>query len=91
LSGDPAQDYLADGLTDNLVDALAQNPGLFVIARNATLDYRGKAVAPRTVAKDLGVRYVLEGSVQKSGDHIRVTAQLIDTVNDSCRKNTTAT
>jgi len=83
LSGDPAQDYLADGLTDNLVDALAQDPGLFVIARNATLVYRGEAVAPRAVAKDLGVRYVLEGSVQKSGDHIRVTAQLIDTVNDS--------
>jgi len=83
LSGDPAQDYLADGLTDNLVDALAQNPGLFVIARNATLVYRGEAVAPRAVAKDLGVRYVLEGSVQKSGDHIRVTAQLIDTVNDN--------
>jgi len=83
LSGDPAQDYVADGLTDNLVDALAQNPGLFVIARNATLDYRGKAVAPRTAAKDLGVRYVLEGSVQKSGDHIRVTAQLIDAVNDN--------
>jgi adenylate cyclase len=83
LSGDPAQDYLADGLTDNLIDALAQNPGLFVIARNATLDYRGKAVAPQAAAKDLGVRYVLEGSVQKSGDHIRVTAQLIDTVNDS--------
>jgi adenylate cyclase len=82
LSGDPAQDYLADGLTDNLVDALAQNPGLFVIARNATLDYRGKAVTPQAAAKDLGVRYVLEGSVQKSGDHIRVTAQLIDTVND---------
>jgi len=83
LSGDPAQDYLADGLTDNLLDALAQNPGLFVIARNATLDYRGKTVAPRAVAKDLGVRYVLEGSVQKSGDHIRVTAQVIDTVNDN--------
>jgi class 3 adenylate cyclase/TolB-like protein/Tfp pilus assembly protein PilF len=83
LSGDPAQDYLADGLTDNLVDALAQNPGLLVIARNATQVYRGKSAAPRTVAKDLGVRYVLEGSVQKSGDHIRVTAQLIDTVNDS--------
>jgi adenylate cyclase len=82
LSGDPAQDYLSDGLTDNLVDALAQNPGLFVIARNATQVYRGEAVAPRAVAKDLGVRYVLEGSVQKSGDHIRVTAQLIDTVND---------
>jgi adenylate cyclase len=83
LSGDPAQDYLADGLTDNLLDALAQNPGLFVIARNATLDYRGKAVAPRAVAKDLGVRYVLEGSVQKSGDRIRVTAQVIDAVNDN--------
>jgi len=83
LSGDPAQDYLADGLTDNLVDALAQNPGLFVIARNATQVYRGEAVAPRAVAKDLGVRYVLEGSVQKSGDHIRVTAQLIDAVNDN--------
>jgi adenylate cyclase len=83
LSGDPAQDYLADGLTDNLVDALAQNPGLFVIARNATQVYRGTAAAPRTVAKDLGVRYVLEGSVQKSDDRIRVTAQLIDTVNDN--------
>jgi class 3 adenylate cyclase/TolB-like protein/Flp pilus assembly protein TadD len=83
LSGDPAQDYLADGLTDNLLDALAQNPGLFVIARNATQVYRGTAAAPRAVAKDLGVRYVLEGSVQKSGDHIRVTAQLIDTVNDN--------
>jgi TolB-like protein/Tfp pilus assembly protein PilF len=83
LSGDPAQDYLADGLTDNLVDALAQNPGLFVIARNATQVYRGTAAAPRAVAKDLGVRYVLEGSVQKSGDHIRVTAQLIDAVNDN--------
>jgi class 3 adenylate cyclase/TolB-like protein/cytochrome c-type biogenesis protein CcmH/NrfG len=83
LSGDPAQDYLADGLTDNLLDALAQNPELFVIARNATQVYRGEGVAPRAVAKDLGVRYVLEGSVQKSGDHIRVTAQLIDTVNDN--------
>ena len=83
LSGDQAQDYLADGLTDTLVDALAQNPGLFVIAPNATLDYRGKAVAPRAAAKDLGVRYVLEGSVQKSGDHIRVTAQVIDAVTDN--------
>src|SRR6516164_6390355 len=83
LSGDPAQDYLADGLTDNLLDALAQNPGLFVIARNATQVYRGKAVAPRAVAKDLGIRYVLEGSVQKSGDRIWVTAQLIDAVNDN--------
>src|SRR5215471_6760006 len=78
LSGDAAQDYLADGLTDNLLDALAQNPGLFVIARNATSVYRGRAAQPQAVAKELGVRYVLEGSVQKSGDRLRVTAQLID-------------
>jgi adenylate cyclase len=83
LSGDPAQEFFTDGLTENLLDALAQNPALFVIARNATLVYRGEAVAPRAVAKDLGVRYVLEGSVQKSGDRIRVTAQLIDAVNDN--------
>ena len=83
LSGDPAQEFFADGLTENLLDALAQNPALFVIARDATLVYRGKAVAPRVVAKEVGVRYVLEGSVQKSGDRIRVTAQLIDAVNDS--------
>ena len=83
LSGDPAQEFFADGLTENLLDALAQNPALFVIARGATSVYRGKAVAPRAVAQDLGVRYVLEGSVQKSGDRIRVTAQLIDAVNDN--------
>jgi TolB-like protein/class 3 adenylate cyclase/Flp pilus assembly protein TadD len=83
LSGDPAQEFFADGLTENLIDALAQNPALFVIARDATQFYRGKEASPRAVAKDLGVRYVLEGSVQKSGDRIRVTAQLIDTVNDN--------
>src|SRR5208282_6815936 len=63
LSGDPAQELLADGLTENLLDALAQNPGLFVIAGGATQVYRGKEVAPRAAATDLGVRYVLEGSV----------------------------
>ena len=83
LSGDRAQEFFADGLTENLIDALAQNPALFVIARDATLVYRGKAVAPQAVAKEVGVRYVLEGSVQKSGDRIRVTAQLIDAVNDN--------
>jgi TolB-like protein/Flp pilus assembly protein TadD len=83
LSGDPAQDYLGDGLTENLLDALAQNPALFVIAHGATQVYRDKAMSPRAVAKDLGVRYVLEGSVQKSGERIRVTAQLIDALNDS--------
>jgi adenylate cyclase len=83
LTGDLAQDYLGEGLTENILDALAQNPGLFVIARNATLVYRGKAAPPRAVANDLGVRYVLEGSVQKSGDRLRVTAQLIDALNDN--------
>jgi TolB-like protein len=83
LSGDPAQEFFADGLTENLIDALAQNPALFVIARGATQVYRGKEASPRAVAKDLGVRCVLEGSVQKSGDRIRVTAQLIDAVNDN--------
>jgi adenylate cyclase len=83
LSGDPAQDYLGDGLTENLLDALAQNPALFVIARGATQVYRGKEAAPRAVAKDLGVHYVLEGTVQKSGERIRVTAQLIDAVTDN--------
>jgi adenylate cyclase len=83
LSGDPAQDYLGDGLTENLLDALAQNPALFVIARGATQVYRGKEAAPRAVARDLGVRYVLEGTVQKSGERIRVTAQLIDAVTDN--------
>ena len=83
LSGDPAQDYLGDGLTENLLDALAQNPAVFVIARGATQVYRGKETAPRAVAKDLGVRYVLEGTVQKSGERIRVTAQLIDAVTDN--------
>jgi len=83
LSGDPAQDYIAEGLTENLLDALAQDPGLFVVSRNATLLYRGKAITPQEVAKDLSVRYVLEGSVQKSGDQIRVTAQLIDATTDN--------
>src|SRR5271169_4997282 len=83
LSGEPAQEFFADGLTENLIDALAQNPALFVIARGAMQVYRGKEASPRAVAKDLGVRYVLEGSVQKSGDRIRVTAQLIDAVNDN--------
>jgi len=78
MTGDPAQDYLADGLAENLIDALAQNPALFVVSRYSTLVYRGKAAPLPEVGKDLGVRYVLEGSVQKSGDRIRVTAQLIE-------------
>jgi adenylate cyclase len=78
LSGDPAQDYLADALTDELTTDLARLPETFVIARNTAFTYRGKPVDAKAIGKDLGVRYVLEGSVQPSGDRVRVNAQLID-------------
>ena len=78
LSGDPAQDYLADALTDELTTAIARVRDSFVIARNTAFTYKGKPVDAKAIGKDLGVRYVLEGSVQPSGDQVRVNAQLID-------------
>ena len=78
LSGDPAKDYLADALTDELTTALARIRDSFVIARNTAFTYKGKPVDAKAIGKDLGVRYVLEGSVQPSGDQVRVNAQLID-------------
>jgi adenylate cyclase len=78
LSGDPGQDYLVDALTDELTTALARIRGAFVIARNTAFTYKGKPVDAKAIGKDLGVRYVLEGSVQPSGDRMRVNAQLID-------------
>ena len=78
LSGDPEQEYLSDGLTEEIIAALGSVPKLFVIARNSTFTYKGKPVKVQQVAEELGVRYVLEGSVRKGGDKIRVTAQLID-------------
>jgi TolB-like protein/class 3 adenylate cyclase len=78
LSGDPAQDYLADALTDELTTAIARVPNSFVIARNTAFTYKGKPVDAKAIGKDLGVRYVLEGSVQPTGDRMRVNAQLID-------------
>jgi adenylate cyclase len=80
LSGDPQQDYFSDGLSDQLITNLSKVPHLFVIARNSTFTYKGKPVKVQKVAEDLGVRYVLEGSVQMTADRIRVTAQLIDAV-----------
>lgn len=80
MSKDPEQDYFCDGITEEIITALAKVPELFVIARNSTFTYKGKPVKIQQVAEDLGVRYVLEGSVRKSGDRIRVTAQLIDAV-----------
>jgi adenylate cyclase len=78
MSGDPRQEPFADGMTDDLITDLSKISALFVIARNSTFSYKGKAVTIRDVAEDLGVRYVLEGSVQQAGDQLRVNAQLID-------------
>ena len=77
-SGDPAQDYLVDALTDELTTSLARIHDTFVIARNTAMTFKGKPVDAKAIGKDLGVRYVLEGSVQPSGDKMRVNAQLID-------------
>jgi adenylate cyclase len=78
LSGDPEQEYFSDGLTDEIITALSSVPKLFVIARNSTFTYKGKPVKVQQVSEELGVRYVLEGSVRKAGDKIRISAQLID-------------
>ena len=78
LSGDAEQGYFADGIVEDIITALSKVSGLFVIARNSSFAYRGKAVDVRQVGRELGVRYVLEGSVQKAGDRVRVTAQLVD-------------
>ena len=78
LSGDPGQEYFSDGITENIITALSKVSSLFVIARNSTFSYKGKPVKVQKVAADLGVRYVLEGSVQKSDDTMRIHAQLID-------------
>jgi class 3 adenylate cyclase/TolB-like protein len=78
LSGDPGQDYLVDALTDELTTALVRLRDSFVIARNTAMTFKGKPVDAKAIGKDLGVRYVLEGSVQPSGNQVRVNAQLID-------------
>jgi adenylate cyclase len=78
MSGDPEQEYFSDGLTEDIIAGLAKVPKLFVIARNSTFTYKGKPVKVQEVGKELGVRYVIEGSIQRSGDRVRVTAQLID-------------
>jgi TolB-like protein len=81
MSGDPAQEYIGDGISENIISALSVGPGMFVIARNSTFAYKGRSVKVQQIAEDLGVRYVLEGSVQKSAERLRVTAQLIDALN----------
>ena len=83
LSGDAKQDYLGDGIAENITTALSRVADMFVIARTSTFTYKGKAVKVQKVAEELGVRYVLEGSVQGSGDQVWVTAQLIDALTDT--------
>jgi adenylate cyclase len=78
MSGDPEQEYFADGITEDLTTDLSRISGLFVVARNSSFAYKGQSVDVRTVSEELGVRYVLEGSVRRSGDQIRINAQLID-------------
>jgi len=79
MSGDPSQEYFSDGLTEQIINGICKVSNLFVIARNSSFAYKGKSVNVQQVGKELGVGYVLEGSVQKAGDRVRITAQLIET------------
>src|SRR5262249_29426225 len=78
MSGDPQQEFFADGLTEDIITELSRFHDLLVISRNSTFVHKGKAVKVQEVAREFGVDYVLEGSVRKAGDRIRVTVQLID-------------
>jgi adenylate cyclase len=78
MSGDPEQEYLADGISESIITALSKIPQMFVIARNSVFTFKGRAEKVQDIARELGVRYILEGSVQKAGDRVRITAQLIE-------------
>jgi len=78
MTADSKQDFFTDGLSEGIITALAKVPQLFVIGRDTTFSYKGKPVKAKQVSEELGVQYVLEGSVQKAGDKARITAQLID-------------
>src|SRR5262249_16664549 len=78
LTGDAEQEYFVDGMVEEITTAIARLPWLFVIARNSAFTYKGKPVDVKQVAQELGVRYVLEGSVRKAGNRVRITGQLVD-------------
>ncbi len=80
ISGDPEQEYFADGMVEDIITGLSRIKWLFVIARNSTFTYKGRAIDVKQVGRELGVRYVLEGSVRKAADRVRITAQLIDAI-----------
>jgi TolB-like protein/class 3 adenylate cyclase len=79
MSGDPAQEYFADGMVEDIITALSRFKALFVIARNSSFTYKGRAVDVKQIGRELGVRYVLEGSVRKAANRVRITGQLVDT------------
>src|SRR5712671_301380 len=79
MSGDPEQEYFADGMAEDIITALSRFKALFVIARNSSFTYKGKAVDVKQIGRELGVRYVLEGSVRKAANRVRITGQLADT------------
>jgi TolB-like protein len=79
MSGDSEQEYFADGMVEDIINELSRLPWLFVIARNSRFTYKGKAVDVKQVGREIGVRYILEGSIRRMGGRIRITGQLIDT------------
>lgn len=81
ISGDPEQEYFADGIVEDIITGLSRTRGLFVIARNSSFAYKGRSPDVRVVGRELGVRYVLEGSVRKAGSRVRITAQLVEAAN----------
>src|SRR5262249_56416092 len=78
LCGDPEQEYFSDGIAEDIITTLSKSRALFVIARNSSFTYKRKAVAVKDIGRELGVRYVLEGSTRKAGSRIRVTTQLVE-------------
>ena len=82
MSGDPSQEYFSDGLTEQIISGLSKIRNLFVIARNSSFAYKNKSISVKQIAQDLGVKYILEGSVQRAGERVRITAQLIDATTD---------
>lgn len=81
VSGDPEQEYFADGITEDIITDLSKIAGLLVIARNSSFAYKGKSVDIRTIGRELGVRSILEGSIRRVGNRVRITAQLINAAN----------
>ncbi|MDH3723680.1 MAG: adenylate/guanylate cyclase domain-containing protein, partial [Desulfobacteraceae bacterium] len=82
MSGDPGQEYFSDGLTEQIINGLCKVSNLFVIARNSSFAFKGKSVSIKQIAREMGVKYILEGSVQRAGNRLRITAQLIDAATD---------